>query len=129
MMDWHSRYVLAWRLSSTMDTSFCLDALGLPALAADLVERKVDVIAALGGTPPAVAAKGVTSTIPIVFAGGDPVERGLAASLARPGGNLTGVSSLDLSPKRFEMRWTPRSASTRSGCRHWLPISSSARSM
>ena len=103
MMDWHSRYVLAWRLSSTMDTSFCLDALGLPALAADLVERKVDVIAALGGTPPAVAAKGVTSTIPIVFAGGDPVERGLAASLARPGGNLTGVSSLDLSPKRFEM--------------------------
>jgi putative ABC transport system substrate-binding protein len=75
----------------------------LPALAADLVERNVDVIAALGGTPPAVAAKGATSTIPIVFAGGDPVERGLAASLARPGGNLTGVSSLDLSPKRFEM--------------------------
>jgi len=75
----------------------------LPPLAADLVERKVDVIAAMGGTPPAVAAKGATSTIPIVFAGGDPVERGLVTNLARPGGNLTGVSSLDLSPKRFEM--------------------------
>jgi putative ABC transport system substrate-binding protein len=68
----------------------------LPALAADLV-------AAMAGTPPAVAAKGATSTIPIVFSGGDPVGLGLVASLARPGGNLTGVSSLDLSPKRVEM--------------------------
>jgi putative tryptophan/tyrosine transport system substrate-binding protein len=75
----------------------------LPALAADLVARKVDVVAALAGTPPPLAAKGATSTIPIVFSMGDPVGLGLVASLAPPGGNLTGVSSLDLSPKRIEM--------------------------
>jgi putative ABC transport system substrate-binding protein len=75
----------------------------LPALAAELVGRKVDLIAALGGTPPARAAKTATATIPIVFSSADPVGLGLVVSLARPGGNLTGVSSLDLTPKRIEM--------------------------
>jgi len=76
----------------------------LAALVPDLVRRNVDVIAALG-LPSALAAKSATSTIPIVFSVGDPVERGLAASLARPSGNLTGVSliNVELMPKRLEL--------------------------
>jgi putative ABC transport system substrate-binding protein len=77
----------------------------LPQFAADLVRRSVTLIAA-GGSSATVAAKAATTTIPIVFAMGvDPVERGFVASLARPGGNLTGVSNLNvgLEPKRLEM--------------------------
>jgi putative tryptophan/tyrosine transport system substrate-binding protein len=78
----------------------------LPELAADLVGHKVDVIATSGGDFTAVAAKNATSLIPIVFlAAGDPVEEGLVASLARPGGNLTGVAfmGIELWGKRVEL--------------------------
>jgi putative ABC transport system substrate-binding protein len=76
----------------------------LPALAADFVGRKLDVIVA-GGIPSALAAKTATSMIPIVFVAGDPVAAGLVAGLARPGGNVTGVSmlSVELTPKRVEL--------------------------
>ena len=74
-----------------------------PLLAADLVDRKVDVIVC--GGREVRAAKSATSTIPIVFVHGDPVGQGLVASLARPGGNLTGVSILtvEMMPKRLEL--------------------------
>jgi putative ABC transport system substrate-binding protein len=78
----------------------------LPELAADLVRRRVAVIATTGGPPSAFAAKAATTTIPIVVAiNEDPVRLGLVASLARPGGNLTGVNffSAELVAKRLEL--------------------------
>jgi putative ABC transport system substrate-binding protein len=77
----------------------------MPALAADLVALRVDLIATNAGLLSALAAKAATPTIPIVFFSGDPVEAGLVASLARPGGNLTGVNNMnvELLPKRLEL--------------------------
>jgi len=78
----------------------------LSALAEDLARRQVTVIVAPGGAPAALAAKSATTTIPIVFEmGADPIAMGLVGGLNRPGGNLTGVSSLnvEVTPKRLEI--------------------------
>jgi putative ABC transport system substrate-binding protein len=78
-----------------------------PELATELVRLKVDIIVVVGGAGPARAAKNATKTIPIVMAGAgsDPVEAGLVESLARPGGNVTGITNFDrqLSGKRLEL--------------------------
>jgi putative ABC transport system substrate-binding protein len=75
----------------------------LPALAGDLVSKPLRVLATVGGEPPAFAAKAATSTIPIVFSAGDPVETGLVESYNRPGGNITGIDimSSELETKRM----------------------------
>jgi len=100
----------------------------LPELAADLARRRVTVIATPGSTAATIAARAATATIPIVFSiGGDPVQAGLVASLKRPGGNVTGVNSMNVelsgkrigllhellpASKRFAMLVNPKNATT-----------------
>src|SRR5262249_5657347 len=91
--------------SVTIEFRFAYNDNGrLPELVGDLVQRGVAVIATPASTPAALAAKAVTATVPIVFSvGADPVEIGLVASLNRPGGNATGISSMnaELGTKRL----------------------------
>ena len=78
----------------------------LPSLAEDLVQQQVAVIVAPGGAPVGLAAKSATTTLPIVFEmGGDPIRLGVVDNLSRPGGNITGISSLsvEVGPKRLEL--------------------------
>jgi putative tryptophan/tyrosine transport system substrate-binding protein len=78
----------------------------LPALAAELVQQRISALVVLGGTASALAAKGATTTIPVVFRiAVDPVEAGIVASLNKPGGNVTGVTTMgaDLGPKQLEV--------------------------
>src|SRR5262245_62656497 len=78
----------------------------LPALSTELVNRRVSVLAAISGTPAAMAAKAATTTVPIVFAiGGDPVAPGIVARLSHPGGTVTGVSlfNTQLTTQRLEL--------------------------
>jgi putative ABC transport system substrate-binding protein len=102
---WHGLHELGWveGQSIAVEGRWAEGQLErLPALAADLVRLNVDIIVA-GGTPPSLAAKQATTTIPIVASAGDLVRLGLVASLAHPGGNITGVTVL--AGEGFSGKW------------------------